>query len=862
MKRTILPVTIKIFLILFSIVGLSSCEKVSSEYKEEISEVSIDVQTLTSSNILEWNSLPASPSIAKGETVQFIISAKLTSDPNKVVDITDKITWLLPEDNTLEVFGEDNEAKFLARNEGETILYATISGDENKKLEIPITIGPKVLRSLKINPDTSVIPIGTVFDYELFGIYGDGSPLTIGNEADVVSSNEEVLKATMVNGKLRLEALLVGDASITITAGTGEVLTLVLKVSGVDFYDIGFTPDDKILPTGAELDVVLTGYKSDNTTETIEDSYTVTSSNPSVIDLTEGKLVASLPGTAEIEVSYKNIKRKFNYVVANVNALERIEVTSYDDFLGFPNIPDGLPVKVLATGYFSNETSIDLTNFATWNKVDGDSTAVVTNQADEEFAEVIVSGSGNSIITAEYLGITGSITVNAIAAVATGIEVVPTAIVKNVGEVGDQFSANIVYSDGTKTNITEDVTWSVSAFTGNTAPTIGNSAGTDKGQILTNVSAGTATIQASYILDSVLTTANADFEAESITSGIQIVINGSDIFPTDTTDVNIAKGLSQNISVQATPSNEDVTDDAVITLDYSNDGYRGFLDYANATAFYVPFVSTEEGTITINASFGGFTATKEINVTPPTIAENGLSCPASSVKVTSGSTATIDCSVNMTDGTTLNAAAINAHGTITIVWDNPLVNNNATYLGSGSLDSDTSSNPTFTAGNAGYITAPVTIKDTISGNERTATTQIDFQVAANCTGAGNMLFGGNVDSDDLYCFYLGDFSESCTDVCLANGGVHDVTHVYGNSQSKCDALRAELYDTSSPNFSESEIPSATGSNAENLGCTVNETPDDFDITKTLYYFPVIDNSWTSADEGSQAKLKRYCSCNN
>ena len=849
----------KSLITLLVIVCSSSCEKVNTEYVEEPNKPS-ELQTLTSENILEWNAFPAYPAIAKGETVQFIISANLTSDPNKEVDITDKVVWILSNDNVLEVFGATSEAKFSGRNEGETILFATIAGDESKKLEIPITVGPKVLRSLKLNPDTAIIPIGTVFEYELFGVYGDGSPLTIDNEADVVSSDEEILKASMQNGKLKLEALTTGDVALTVTVPSGEVLTLNLTVSGVDFYDIGFSPDDKLLPTGAEFDVSLTGYKSDDTTETIPNSYTVTSSNPSVLNFIDGKLIATLPGSAEIEVTYKNIKRKWNYVVSNVNALERIEITSYDDYEGFPSLPDGLQVKVIATGYLSNDVSMDLTNFVTWSKEDGDSTPSVSNDADEPYAIASVSGSGDSKLTASYVGITGVLSIKAIPAVSTGIEVSPESIIRNVGETGDQFTAKIVYSDGTKTEITQDTSWSISDFTGSISPTIGDTNGVNKGEILTNPSSGTATVKATYILDGVITISTAQFISESIDSAIKIVINGDDVFPADTTNINVAKGLTQNLAVQLDPSNTNVTGTAIVSLNYADVGYKGYLDYGNASATNIPFVSAEEGTITVTATYDGFAVTKDITVMPPTIADDGLSCTSTSSKVTSGLTSSINCSVDLTDGSSLDAAALDAHATMRITWDNPEAGD-VLYPGSGSLNTLNSPSPNFTAANAGYVKTTVTLDD----QGRQETYQIDFDVAANCTGTGAMLYGGNADSDNLYCFYLSSLDDSCDNVCASNSGVNDVTKIYGDNQSKCTALRTALYidlndRLNDPDYDDSDVATDAGSDPTDLGCTVNEAPDDFDPSITLYFFP--DVSGETASSGSQAQLRRYCACNN
>jgi hypothetical protein len=126
---------------------------------------------------------------------------------------------------------------------------------------------------------------------------------------------------------------------------------------------------------------------------------------------------------------------------------------------GTPSVAAGLTQQFAAQGTFSNGTTRDITSLVTWSS----STPSVATIAMGGLATALSQGS--STITASFTTpggtVTGSTTLTVTAPAVTSIQVSPATPSLGVG-LTEQFTAQATFANGTKGDITSQVTWSSS----------------------------------------------------------------------------------------------------------------------------------------------------------------------------------------------------------------------------------------------------------------------------------------------------------------------------------------------------------------------------------------------------------------
>lgn len=124
-----------------------------------------------------------------------------------------------------------------------------------------------------------------------------------------------------------------------------------------------------------------------------------------------------------------------------------------------PTIQVGGTVQLTARGTRSDNSTIDLTNTATWTSSD-DSIATVGSQG---LVNGVTEGPAAIAITAESQGISGTaiVTVSAVVPTLVSIKVSPDPTTVNVGET-IQLTAIGTYSDNSTSDLTSNATWASS----------------------------------------------------------------------------------------------------------------------------------------------------------------------------------------------------------------------------------------------------------------------------------------------------------------------------------------------------------------------------------------------------------------
>jgi len=236
-----------------------------------------------------------------------------------------------------------------------------------------------------------------------------------------------------------------------------------------------------VIANGTSLQFTATGIYSDSTTQDITNQVTWSSDDLAVVTISnaassEGLATSEGEGFAIIEATMI-----FGDAIIEVTAAE---ITSVDVTPINPVAADGTTLQFTATAIFSDASTQDVTDVASWSTDDGAIASI------DVHGEATGEDPGATLVSASHLGTTGSTTLTVTQATLVSITVSPlTPSAARGTQV--PFSANGAYTDGSTQDITNQVTW---ASDDTNIATVSNAAGTDG--LADAVNVGTATIDA------------------------------------------------------------------------------------------------------------------------------------------------------------------------------------------------------------------------------------------------------------------------------------------------------------------------------------------------------------------------------
>jgi len=131
--------------------------------------------------------------------------------------------------------------------------------------------------------------------------------------------------------------------------------------------------------------------------------------------------------------------------------LDRIQITPFS-----PTLPVGFNTQFIATGVYSDNSTRDLTQLATWLS-SANGVASVSN-AGATRGQVSPLSAGSATISASYQGVTGTDAVTVSSATLASISISPADTTIMVSSQL-QYSATGTFSDASQMDLTNYVTW-------------------------------------------------------------------------------------------------------------------------------------------------------------------------------------------------------------------------------------------------------------------------------------------------------------------------------------------------------------------------------------------------------------------
>jgi hypothetical protein len=305
---------------------------------------------------------------------------------------------------------------------------------------------PPELTKIVITPASQSIAKGTSLQLTATGTYSNETQEDITSAVTWQTSPTSVAKidtkgalTAMDEGVAQVSAVyqkLTGNASITV----GPAALVSIAVGS----------QKSSLPLGESETLTATGTFTDGTLQNLTQSATWKVSPPTVATITtKGTFTAVGEGVAQISADSQGITGSTSITVTPP-ALLHIAVSARQSPL-----PLGTSVALTATGSFSDGSTKNLTQAATWK---ASPSSVAKIDADGSLTGV---GQGVAQVSAAYQGITGNASITVGPPALVQILVSPNQLSLPLGE-SEALTATGSFTDGSSQNMTQSVTWTSS----------------------------------------------------------------------------------------------------------------------------------------------------------------------------------------------------------------------------------------------------------------------------------------------------------------------------------------------------------------------------------------------------------------
>ena len=392
-------------------------------------------------------------SLPKGTSHTFVATGLFTDGTSQ--DVTAQAAWVSSNATAAPVSnaaGTRGEVSALAV--GSALITASLQG---VSATANVTVTPAVLTTLSVTPPSFSIPRGTTQALTATGVYSDLSSRDVTAEVTWSSSDAAVSITTGGTTPGVAFASAVGTATITASL-SGVSATADATVTPAVLTGVELSPITVRIAQGTTRPFTLTGTWSDGTTLDVTTTAIWSSSVSTVATISnasgsEGLATAVAPGVTTISAAYEGRTATTQLTVTGG------VLVSIDVLPGNASSPKGTTRQFFAVGFFSDGSSQDLTQQATWSSSALEVATISNSTGSRGLATAANPGSSN--ITATVNGVTGSTPFTVTAPVLTAISIEPTGATMQVGQILGLVSIGH-YSDSTTVDVTGQATWTTS----------------------------------------------------------------------------------------------------------------------------------------------------------------------------------------------------------------------------------------------------------------------------------------------------------------------------------------------------------------------------------------------------------------
>jgi uncharacterized protein YjdB len=391
--------------------------------------------TVTPAVVIGLNIVPATLSLPLGSGSQLQAIAILSDGTQQ--SVSSSVTWQTSQSAVATV---NAQGYATAMGKGVAQLSAAYQGIAGSA---SITVGPPALVSITVSPNQVSLPVGETEQLTATGNYTDRSTQNLTQTATWSSS----ASTASVSPAGAAVAKAVGTATISATSGsvTGTASLAAMPAVAVA---LNVVPATLSMPLGSSSQLQAIATMSDGTTQNMAATVTWSSTQSTVAAVNaQGYVTAAGKGAAQVAAAYQGLTGSVAIAVGPP-ALVSISVSTPRSPL-----PVGETEQLTATGNYTDGSTQNLTQSATWNS-SGAAIATVSPAG-----AAVAKAVGTATISATSGTVTGTASLTVSPAVVTALNIVPATLSIPLGN-SSQLQAIATVSNGTTQNMTGTVTWS------------------------------------------------------------------------------------------------------------------------------------------------------------------------------------------------------------------------------------------------------------------------------------------------------------------------------------------------------------------------------------------------------------------
>lgn len=509
--------------------------------------------TVTHARLEAIDITPPTASVPAGMKQKF--TATGTYSDGSTLDISNQVTW---SSSYAAVATIDATGLVTSKAKSAGITITARLGTKSDIANLIVT--DATLESISITTPDSSIAAGYKSQYTATGLYSDGRKVNVTGSATWSSSNGTV--ATVGNGPKagEVSALKKGAATIQASFG-GKSDSDAFTVTDAELVSIAVSASSPTLAAGFKQTYGAQGTYSDGSSQNLSNQVVWSVSGDTVARVSneagsKGEVTALAVGGPINVIATSGPVTGSSVLSVTAAVLMSIEVSA-----DATQVPAGMDQQFVATGVYSDDSRIDVTDQATWSS--SDTVVAKVSNADGSSGLVTTLSVGDTSIGATIDGVSGSLGLGVTAAVLESLSV-ESANDSLVLGAKQQYKAIGHYSDGMSLDLTGVSTWSSSDAA---IATISNADGSH-GLATAVGTGGPVTIEATHegvsdsrsltVTDAILVSITVTSDSELLFEGLKQQYTATGTY-SDNSEADLTALVSWSVSdpAMASISNED-----------------------------------------------------------------------------------------------------------------------------------------------------------------------------------------------------------------------------------------------------------------------------------------------------------------
>lgn len=424
-------------------------EQGSTQIEVSFDGMQADARVDVTSAILESVSLtPTDASIVAGNSQQYSFIGFFSDGTHQ--DLTQQASW---QSSALDIATIDKQGLATSYKEGVSEIKASYIGFSSTAT---LRVTQATVTALQITPNNVVVPLGTKGQYQADAFYSDGSRSDVTKLAIWSVSDSSVVSMTPAGtGAGRAEAAKVGTTEVQ-AVFDGVSSTAKATVSNAIIEQLIVSPSSASVSLGLTQTYQAVGIFSDGTHKDLTRQSNWFSSVASIATVSRlGVAHTYAVGEVTITANYAGLVGTAALMVSD-RALDYIKMTPT-----LVEVPLGTEGQFTARAYYTDKSSEDITQIATWRSADNTVVQVATEAPNAGYAKGV--GVGQTAITVEYKGRTDTAVVRVNDAAVVELNVSPHDKTIPAG-LEQAYQAFAVFSDGSNKDVTLASSWQSSVL--------------------------------------------------------------------------------------------------------------------------------------------------------------------------------------------------------------------------------------------------------------------------------------------------------------------------------------------------------------------------------------------------------------